>query len=54
MKDGQDIKNWLQDKDLTVISERTGVPYHTLWHIKRGQTKQVTDDTADALEALMP
>jgi hypothetical protein len=53
MKDAQDIKNWLQDKDLRVIERKTGISYYTLWHIKRGQTKRVTDFTAAELEALM-
>jgi len=51
MQDAQKLKKWLQDKDLRVISEKTGISYQTLWHIKRGQTKRVTDFTAAELEA---
>jgi hypothetical protein len=51
MQTAEKYKNWLEDKDLRVISQKTGISYQTLWHIKTGRTKRTTDFVAAELEA---
>ena len=53
MQTADRYKNWLEDKDLRVIAQKTGLAYQTLWEIKRGRTKRVTEATAAELDEVM-
>jgi hypothetical protein len=48
-----EIKTALEDRTLTVVSERTGVHYNTLLRIKMGLTTSPRRDTLAALSAYL-
>jgi hypothetical protein len=45
----QQAQKWLYDKDLRVIEAQTGVPYATLWRIKAGRVRNLSQRTSAAL-----
>jgi hypothetical protein len=45
----EDIRLALDDRNLKLVSERSGVPYQVLIRIKKGQTKNPSYNTICAL-----
>ena len=44
-----DIVKALHDRKATVVSQEVGLSYQTVWRIARGETKNVSYDTAKKL-----
>lgn len=44
-----DIVRALHDRKATVVSQEVGLSYQTVWRIARGETKNVSYDTAKKL-----
>ena len=44
-----DIVKALHDRKATIVSQEVGLSYQTVWRIARGETKNVSYDTAKKL-----